>query len=1239
VLSSVVAPIPLIAADSALPSAPTLLSPGNGTTVSGTSITYRWNASAGATNYYITVSTSSDPSDSSKWKISGLLGNVTQFTDKGYPNNGVRYYWWVSAGNSGGWSPQSEVRVNGYSFLNLTIGPSAPTLLSPGNGTTVSGTSVTYRWNASAGATKYYITVSASSDPSDSSKWKISGLLGNITQFIDKGYPDNGVTYYWWVSAGNSGGWSPQSEVRANGYSFMNLTVGPSAPTLASPGNGTTISGKSITYQWNASAGATNYYITVSTSPNPADKWKIKFSAILGNVTQYTDTNPPFNMIAYYWWVTAGNGGAWAPQSEVIANGFNFKYTGRGWNPGDPNYNANAKIYSGTIDISNLIFADFIGISDSQRNADLFANAECKGWDDIEGVTFPCADNMGDPNTNGDSLDGKIVVIGMGKDFIVGEDMQGWWDLGEPADKIAYFQSQDHDPYPGDAMDCKIYGSDTLWGTTLSSPAIVTDMYIDGWRPFNPAEDKNGNGFCSDDIALVFQLPAKYQYIKVVPWGACPYCDPEVDAIARFSSEPLALKKYVSVDNQATWEDANTAPGPSAQVGQNVYFKFYLRNTGNSTLSNIILIDSIYDLSSISPLVPDTLPVGGDYTGVIGPITATEGQHTDIGTVTAIYEGNAISDTDPANYFGGTVGPAEQPSIDVEKYVKDNTGAWQDADSATGPYIPSTQDPVVFKFTIENKGNVTLTGVELTDTDMTVFYTDEGCTVTATFPTTLGVGETKTYYGKLAWAAGQQEDEATAEGTPPVGSDVSDKDKAYYFGFEPSIDVEKYVKDNTGAWQDADSATGPYIPSTQDPVVFKFTIENEDDVVLSGVDLSDTDMAVFYTDEGCTVIATFPTTLAVGETKTYYGKLAWAVGQQEDEATAEGTPPVGSDVSDKDKAYYFGQEEYIGATRTPGFWRTHDDFTSHIFTQHLGGSIDLGWKQLTDVGEVFAMFWADKSQYEVDGTWFKRDRLCQARITGSYQLLAAILNEGIGTKAPGDLVSRMRDAMCNNDPDIILQLSGQLDAFNNSGDNNPIVGDYPIQPADPNGARQLAEGHYYITTCDTSCSDNGQPSMLVTSLQLNTPEGSDVTVDLPGAVIIFERVTAAGHTSLTTSQDNSGSLVSSGFYINGTFIDISTTATYSGTVTVGIRCKHSDISRAKNLNLYHWEGSHWDDITTYTDSTNNIVYGNVAHLSSFFVGSPESGDHISTIVYAGIAAAVVAGVLAYILRRRGFHNP
>jgi hypothetical protein len=305
------------------------VSPGNGNVTSGISITYKWNASSGATNYWILISTSSNSSDTSKYKYSNGLGNVIQYTDTGYPNNGTTYYWWVSAYNSGGgWSPSSQVQANGFTFINGAVqpagSPSAPTLVSPGNGNVTSGISITYKWNASSGATNYWILISTSSDSSDTSKYKYSNGLGNVIQYTDTGYPNNGTTYYWWVSAYNSGGgWSPSSQVQANGFSFINGVVPtpPSAPTLVSPGNGNVTSGTSITYTWNASSGATGYWITTSTSGNSSDTSKYKLTQSVGNVLQYTDTGYPNNGTTYYWWVSAYNSASWSPMSQVLANG------------------------------------------------------------------------------------------------------------------------------------------------------------------------------------------------------------------------------------------------------------------------------------------------------------------------------------------------------------------------------------------------------------------------------------------------------------------------------------------------------------------------------------------------------------------------------------------------------------------------------------------------------------------------------------------------------------------------------------------------------------------------------------------------------------------------------------------------------------------------------------------------------------------------------------------------------
>ena len=387
----------------------------------------------------------------------------------------------------------------------------------------------------------------------------------------------------------------------------------------------------------------------------------------------------------------------------------------------------------------------------------------------------------------------------------------------------------------------------------------------------------------------------------------------EVTVTVTVSAPSIDVEKYVW--DGGAWHDADTTTGPYLPSTQNpVIFKFEIDNDGNVDLTGVSLTDT--DMTTfytnqactvVATFPIATLAPGDPLVTVYGKLPWATGQHSNTATVTGTPPtGPAVSDSDPAHYFGSA------PSIDVEKYVWDG-GAWHDADTTTGPYLPSTQNPVIFKFEIDNDGNVDLTGVSLTDTDMTTFYTNQACTVVATFPiATLAPGDPLvTVYGKLTWAAGQHSNTATATGTPPTGPAVSDSDPAHYFGsVVPSIDVEKYVWDG-GAWRDADHTTGPYLPSTQDPVIFKFVIDNDGSVDLSGVSLTDTDMTTFYTNQACTIAATFPVSLAAGAPSvTVYSKLTWAAGQHSNTATATGTPPTGPAVSDSDPAHYFGSEPH-----------------------------------------------------------------------------------------------------------------------------------------------------------------------------------------------------------------------------------------------------------------------------------------------------------------------------------------
>jgi len=353
------------------------------------------------------------------------------------------------------------------------------------------------------------------------------------------------------------------------------------------------------------------------------------------------------------------------------------------------------------------------------------------------------------------------------------------------------------------------------------------------------------------------------------------------------------------------------------RIGDMIYYEMRVGNPVSNNASNYLT--RIWDTLP-SGTVIDFLDPGEPLIQAPGENATFYANYTVVATdivwlsgpgyygVTNHFEAEGVNSDGAGVYVHRTaISQVIQPDIDIEKYVWDGAG-WQDADAETGPYLPSTQNPVVFKFEIDNTGDVELTDVNLTDTDMTGFYTDQGCTIPAVFPipTLYDDDPIVTVYGKLAFTPGQHSNNATVIGTPPVEDPVSDSDPAHYFGSGASIGVQKHVWDGSG-WDDADTPTGPYLTSAQNPVVFRFVITNNDNVNLTNVTLTDTDIPAFYTNQACTIPATFPIpTLATSASVTVYGKLAWAQGQHSNNATATGTPPVGAPVSDSDPAHYFG---------------------------------------------------------------------------------------------------------------------------------------------------------------------------------------------------------------------------------------------------------------------------------------------------------------------------------------------
>jgi hypothetical protein len=163
------------------------------------------------------------------------------------------------------------------------------------------------------------------------------------------------------------------------------------------------------------------------------------------------------------------------------------------------------------------------------------------------------------------------------------------------------------------------------------------------------------------------------------------------------------------------------------------------------------------------------------------------------------------------------------------------------------------------------------------------------------------------------------------------------------------------------------------------------------------------------------------------------------------------------------------------------------------------------------------------------------------------------------------------------------------------------------------------------------------------------PEGPEVQVIRSGADITYGLVTLDGCTSVSRSNKRPEYTdpLPNGVSRIGLFWNVITTATYSNDVTVGIPYSDQYTGDESALRLYHWQNNSWDNVTTWVDTDNNIVYGQVSGLSPFFVGrvGAVGGGGMSAVPlfpnwYATMAAVLMAGGLGFLIWRRRFaHQP
>ncbi|WP_158531204.1 DUF7507 domain-containing protein, partial [Algoriphagus chordae] len=338
-----------------------------------------------------------------------------------------------------------------------------------------------------------------------------------------------------------------------------------------------------------------------------------------------------------------------------------------------------------------------------------------------------------------------------------------------------------------------------------------------------------------------------------------------------------AVLTFATGPSVPSWTVTKTnTSGNYAAVGDVIDYDIVVTNTGNVSITGVTVTDP--DATVSTTFTGDSAPLGTLDVGEAWTYTATH--------IVTQADIDAGSFTNTATASGTSSGGSLPDETDTETVNADQLPSWTLTKTNTSGNYAAIGDDITYDIVVENTGNVSITGVTVTDPDATVSGTITGDSAPVG---TLDVGETWTYTATHVVTqadidAGSFTNTATASGTPAGGS---------------LADATGSVTSNADqlpSWTLTKTNTSGNYAAVGDDITYDIVVVNTGNVSITGVTVTDPDAAVSGTITGDSAPVG---TLDVGETWTYTATHVVTqadidAGSFTNTATASGTPAGGS---------------------------------------------------------------------------------------------------------------------------------------------------------------------------------------------------------------------------------------------------------------------------------------------------------------------------------------------------------
>jgi hypothetical protein len=278
----------------------TVTSPAPSTTLSGSTVTFTWNAGASASAYWLDIGSTAGGHD---YFSSGNLGTALSATANGLPTNGSTVYVTLYSLVNGSWVN------NPYTYTAFSLGSASGILTTPNPGSILPGSTVTFDWTAGSGAAGYWIDIGSTAGAHNIYS---SGNLGNVLTATVNGLPTDGSNVYVTLYTLIAGSWS------ANDYTYTAFNSAGGLAAMQTPPPNTKLRGHSATFTWSSDSSATGYWVDIGSTVGGHD---IYSSGNLGTALTLTVNSLPANNSTIYVTLYSFVGGAWSNNAYTYTSG------------------------------------------------------------------------------------------------------------------------------------------------------------------------------------------------------------------------------------------------------------------------------------------------------------------------------------------------------------------------------------------------------------------------------------------------------------------------------------------------------------------------------------------------------------------------------------------------------------------------------------------------------------------------------------------------------------------------------------------------------------------------------------------------------------------------------------------------------------------------------------------------------------------------------------------------------